>query len=471
MADGPALRGVSDATNDDPRPVDWDAMEAIGAGLLELDPELLAKAGVTQPRDRGIGAAGKGPAWQDRMQVRIAGEVRVGVEGDVNTARASRIDDGQQLGRTSLVVWKAKVRMRKMERNRRGLSGGDRLGVRLDRVRAVVAMVGRVERARATQHATERDHLALVGEHSGRVGETRRQAERSLGEGLAHEVLHLPQLVGRWCTVVGAHHEHADRAVTDKKGDVRRYAGVEAREIVGHAPPTTGVIGIAVPAGQRTPQLGLDGLVGRREAQPILANHLERHALTGLRLVGRVGELDEIAVRVHVNKPGCDDETSDVESRRRSVRDLADLHDLSVTYRDIGAHGWRARAVDHLAAAQQQVKRHRTSSPDSITSSRVITPLPAVRPPSTGKTAPVIQSAASEARKATACAMSSGSPMRPNGYQRSSRSKKLGSRACRSSWTDVRIEPGMTMLARTPCGPYRTASDWVRLINPALPAE
>ena len=46
VADGPALRRIADATNDDPRPVDRYAMEAISAGLLELDTQLLAQAGV-----------------------------------------------------------------------------------------------------------------------------------------------------------------------------------------------------------------------------------------------------------------------------------------------------------------------------------------------------------------------------------------------------------------------------------------
>ena len=47
----------------------------------------------------------------------------------------------------------------------------------------------------------------------------------------------------------------------------------------------------------------------------------------------------------------------------------------------------------------------------------------------------------------------SGVPMRPSGYQRASRSRRSGSRASRSSQAAVRIEPGATELARTPCRP------------------
>src|SRR6478752_5107071 len=49
-----------------------------------------------------------------------------------------------------------------------------------------------------------------------------------------------------------------------------------------------------------------------------------------------------------------------------------------------------------------------------------MTILPAVSPQSTGSATPVTAEAASEARKATTRATSSGSTMRPSGYQRAS---------------------------------------------------
>ncbi len=88
----------------------------------------------------------------------------------------------------------------------------------------------------------------------------------------------------------------------------------------------------------------------------------------------------------------------------------------------------------------------------SVCSSCAIRPLPAPRPPSTGRQIPVIQRAASEARKATASATSSGSPMRRSGYQRPTVSRTLGSAAILPSQEAVRMEPGATAWHRIPRG-------------------
>ena len=71
-----------------------------------------------------------------------------------------------------------------------------------------------------------------------------------------------------------------------------------------------------------------------------------------------------------------------------------------------------------------------------------------------------------------AAAMSSGLPTRPTGYQRASLSKSCGSRSSRrvQDGFSVRTEPGLTVLARMPLGPYSTAMLWLRLSRPALAA-
>jgi hypothetical protein len=79
-----------------------------------------------------------------------------------------------------------------------------------------------------------------------------------------------------------------------------------------------------------------------------------------------------------------------------------------------------------------------------------MTMLPAVRPQSTGMVAPVTALARSDARNAMTRATSSGSTIRPSGYQRSSVFKTFGSLACRSAQMGVRTVPGSTMLARMP---------------------
>src|SRR5918994_282982 len=63
--------------------------------------------------------------------------------------------------------------------------------------------------------------------------------------------------------------------------------------------------------------------------------------------------------------------------------------------------------------------------------------LPAVSPPSTGSTVPVIQAASSEARNRAALATSSGSPTRPSGYHLVMRSKTSGSASLRCSQAGV----------------------------------
>src|SRR5262249_52006340 len=78
----------------------------------------------------------------------------------------------------------------------------------------------------------------------------------------------------------------------------------------------------------------------------------------------------------------------------------------------------------------------------STVSSRAMTILPAVSPQSTGSTAPVMAAAASEHRKAATLATSSGSTMRPSGYQRTSSSRTFGLRDARSSHSGVRTVPG-----------------------------
>src|SRR5581483_204375 len=74
-----------------------------------------------------------------------------------------------------------------------------------------------------------------------------------------------------------------------------------------------------------------------------------------------------------------------------------------------------------------------------------------VSPPSTEMLCPVMKEASSEARKATACASSSGSPIRPSGVI-ATVPASLSSGERRS--IGVSIAPGETQLTRTPSLPY-----------------
>src|SRR6202020_3245238 len=111
-------------------------------------------------------------------------------------------------------------------------------------------------------------------------------------------------------------------------------------------------------------------------------------------------------------------------------------------------------------------RRQRSSSVRSL----LIRIFPEVNPQSTGRATPVIAEAASDARKATALAISTGSTTRPRGYQRRSVSRTLGSFAARFSQSGVRTVPGSTIFARTPSGPYSCANERVSEIIDALAA-
>ena len=69
-----------------------------------------------------------------------------------------------------------------------------------------------------------------------------------------------------------------------------------------------------------------------------------------------------------------------------------------------------------------------------------------VSPPLTDKVCPVTKAASSEARKATAAAISSGSPMRPNGTARLRASISFGLSGATSFNSCVFVGPGQTTL-------------------------
>src|SRR4029079_13925816 len=80
------------------------------------------------------------------------------------------------------------------------------------------------------------------------------------------------------------------------------------------------------------------------------------------------------------------------------------------------------------------------------------------RPPSTASTSPVTNAAASDTRKRTARATSSGSPSRPSGV-----APRIASRAAsgRASVSSVAMYPGAMALTRMPREPSSLASDLV----------
>ena len=100
------------------------------------------------------------------MQIRRAGEVRVGVERDLDPVVAGAVDHRQQLRRLALVDLVAEVRVGEVERHAGAPRDLDAVGVRLERTPAVIAVVRRVVAAVLAHDLEQRDDLVVVGIHA-----------------------------------------------------------------------------------------------------------------------------------------------------------------------------------------------------------------------------------------------------------------------------------------------------------------
>ncbi len=231
-------------------PLDRHVVEAVGPRLLELDAQALAQVGVAEPRDDRLRPAGVHPTWQQRVQVRGTREIGIRVERDVDSVVTRPVDQREQLARAPAIAGEAEMRVREVQRHAGAARDLDRVGVALDRVQAVIAVVRAVVGA-AAQLPAQLDQLVVRRVHARRVGEAGRQADRALGETLTHERAHRIELVRRGGTVVRPHGQQAQRGVGEQVADVDRGRPVEAREIVRHAPPAVVELGLgAVPARQ-----------------------------------------------------------------------------------------------------------------------------------------------------------------------------------------------------------------------------
>jgi hypothetical protein len=91
--------------------------------------------------------------------------------------------------------------------------------------------------------------------------------------------------------------------------------------------------------------------------ETVLAEHLERDALVHLRLVTGIREQLEVGVRVHVDKPGADDEAIGVDHARRGLAaQAADRRDPVARDADVRLEPRVAGAVDDAAAADEDVE-------------------------------------------------------------------------------------------------------------------
>ena len=122
------------ARDRDQRPVDGPAVQAVRAGLLELDADALAERRVPQPCDGGVGAAVVHPARAYVWSSCHAGQIRVGVHRHVEPLGAGGVDHRQQLRRPALVHGEAEVGVRVVQRHAGAPHDLDAVAVRLERV-------------------------------------------------------------------------------------------------------------------------------------------------------------------------------------------------------------------------------------------------------------------------------------------------------------------------------------------------
>lgn len=283
------------------------------------------------------------PAGQQRGERRRTGEVRVGVEGDVDPGGERIVDEREQLGRASPVRGEVHGRVGEVHGAAGAASDADALGERGERAPPVPAGVGCPVTPVGGDDGAERLELRGVGVHAGGVGEPARHADGAGGERVGEDAAHAVELGCGGGPVGGAHREQAQVALRHQVRHVRaQRRRVERREIAGGVAPGERLVGeVAVPAGDLPPHQSQRGVVDRGVADAVLPEHLRGHTLAELRELGGVVEHGEVRVGVHVDEAGREGEPRWSSSRGAEYRDHALADHL-----DIGCVARSTRAVD-----------------------------------------------------------------------------------------------------------------------------
>ena len=232
------------------------------------------------------------------------GEVRIGVQRDVEPVRQGRVDHGQQLAGPTRVDAEVEGGVGQVQRAAGPPGDHDHLRVRRQRAGTVRPVVRRVEAAVLGHHLAQRDELVGVGVHAGWVGQAAAQPDRAVEQTLPDHLGHPRALGGRRGPVVVADHQHPHGPL---RHQVRRVAGdpaVQRIQVVGHARPAERELRITVPAGQLPPQQRRRDLVRRGVGESVLAEHLAGDALAHLGEMIMVDQDLDIGVGVQVDEPG-----------------------------------------------------------------------------------------------------------------------------------------------------------------------
>ncbi|MGX1118375.1 hypothetical protein RKD37_003738 [Streptomyces ambofaciens] len=223
-------------------------------------------------------------------------------------------------------------------------------------MRAVVAAVRR-------HHPAQLGQLGVLGVHAGRVRQPRRHADRALLHALGDQAPHVLQLRLSGLPVVPADGEGAHRALRDQVGRVDRDAPVQPVQVLADRPPVeVDVVARAVPPGDRAAHLAEGAVVDRRVRQPVLADDLQGDALRGLGAVVGVPQQCQVAVGVHVDEAGGEDQALGVQLAAclgalaaGGRRLLDDRDDPAAVDHDVGAVGVGAGAVHDVGVPDDQL--------------------------------------------------------------------------------------------------------------------
>ena len=226
--------------------VEIDFSDALGAGDgVEALTDVLWK--LRQASDLNISAAADVverlldacrirplPIGYEDFEVRVPGQVRVGVRGDVHPARPRRLDERDHFRRFAPHANCSQFDVRDLHRELRLLANRNRLVDGLERAIRFVADVRDVEAAVARSHARQRHELRRRCVATDLVLESRREADGAFSTGLVDERHHFRDLSRRrLASKIVAHHRSPDGGMPDEHRDVdRRRLRSASREVV-----------------------------------------------------------------------------------------------------------------------------------------------------------------------------------------------------------------------------------------------
>ena len=359
-------RGIAHSGDLHGVPVDRDPMVPVAALDLHHLSDPGASVGFGQHLQGVLEVAGGGPARQQRRQGRGAGQVRVGVQGDVRPTFEGPVDQLQQLAGAPAVLGEVHGGVGQVHRASGALADLEHLPVGLEGSGPIGALVGAVVAAVRGDHLTQSHQLLGVCEHPGHVGQARGHPEGAFAHALVDLFAHRLQLRRGRRPAGGADHIHADRALWQQVGDVGGAAApVDLGQVLGDAAPAEIELGgHSVPAGDPVPHPGHGGVRDGCVGQAVLADHLGGHPLQGPGEVLTVGQHGQVGVGVHVDEPGGEGESVRMDAPRAGCVQAgtarrcpgSDRRDPASLQQHVGHIGFAAAAVEDQGTEDQDVR-------------------------------------------------------------------------------------------------------------------